>query len=125
MLFLANKVSDNLTILSMDRILNQLVGKKIHNARKDLKLTQRDLAKAVGLTPASISNIELGIQTIQLEHLYKIALILKLDIADLLPSIKALHEQSSLDKAIKKLPQAERNAVMSLRARMSGSEEEE
>ena len=108
----------------MNIALNRFIGRKIHDARKAQKLTQRDLAKAVNLTAASISNIELGTQSIQLEHLYKIASILKKEIVDLLPTVKILHDQASLDQAVKKLPNAERSIVASLRARMSEGKED-
>jgi transcriptional regulator with XRE-family HTH domain len=51
---------------------------------------QSDLAKEIDSTPASISNIENSVQSIQLVDLYKIAALLKKEVSDFLPSLKEL-----------------------------------
>lgn len=57
--------------------------------RKQLKMTQNDLASLAGLSRASIANIERGHQNVALHHLYAIAEALKVsDVSDLLPSLK-------------------------------------
>ncbi len=65
------------------RLFGQLLAKK----RSEGKLSQESLAKAVGLTRTSITNIERGRQPVNLHTLYLIADILRLDVADLLPSL--------------------------------------
>lgn len=59
--------------------------------RKQLKMTQNDLASQAGLSRASIANIERGHQNVALHHLYAIAKALNVsDVSDLLPSLKAV-----------------------------------
>lgn len=58
--------------------------------RKQLKLTQKDLAAQMGLSRASIANIERGKQNVALHHLYTIAAALRVsEVSDLLPSLKS------------------------------------
>lgn len=58
--------------------------------RKQLEMTQNDLAAQTGLSRASIANIERGHQNVALHHLYTIAAALKVsDVSDLLPSLKS------------------------------------
>ena len=65
------------------RLFGQLLAKK----RKEAELSQESLAKAVGLTRTSITNIERGRQPVNLHTLYLIAEILNLDVVELLPSL--------------------------------------
>lgn len=65
------------------RLFGQLLAKK----RSEAKLSQESLAKAVGLTRTSITNIERGRQPVNLHTLFLIAEILGLDVVDLLPSL--------------------------------------
>jgi DNA-binding XRE family transcriptional regulator len=58
------------------RLFGQLLAEK----RSEAKLSQESLAKAVGLTRTSITNIERGRQPVNLHTLY-------LDVVDLLPSL--------------------------------------
>jgi transcriptional regulator with XRE-family HTH domain len=61
------------------------VGKLIRNARKTRKMTQEGLGKAVSLTRTSITNIERGRQKLLLHTLAKIADVLGVAIAQLVP----------------------------------------
>ena len=57
--------------------------------RKQLKLTQNDLASRTGLSRASIANMERGHQNVAVHHLYAIAAALKVaNVSDLLPSLR-------------------------------------
>lgn len=66
-------------------LLYFVLGKRVRAAREKANLRQIDLAEKVGLTRTSIVNIEQGKQRIQLVELYRVALILGVEIADLLP----------------------------------------
>ncbi len=59
----------------------QIVGKKIRKLREEMRLTQNELAKSVGLSSEFISLLELGRRTPSLESLSRIAGYLKKDIA--------------------------------------------
>lgn len=48
-------------------------------------MTQERLAVLIGMSRASLANIETGRQTVLIHHLYRIAEQLQLDITDLLP----------------------------------------
>jgi transcriptional regulator with XRE-family HTH domain len=65
-------------------------GRLLRKARRprpsrDTKLTQADLAEAVGISRASIANIERGQQRVQLHLVVRLAEVLGLDIVELLP----------------------------------------
>lgn len=49
------------------------VGHRIRVARTDARMTQEDLAKASGVSPTGIVNIENGYSSPTLENAYKIA----------------------------------------------------
>jgi transcriptional regulator with XRE-family HTH domain len=64
--------------------LYQAIGAGVAEARKQRGIRQVDLATAVGLTRASVANIESGTQRIQVHTLIATAQALKLDPADLI-----------------------------------------
>lgn len=74
------------------------VGKAIAVRRDELNLTQQTLADAVGLSRASLANIETGRQKILLHYLYRIAAVLKVPrIEELLPANVQPTEFSKLE----------------------------
>jgi transcriptional regulator with XRE-family HTH domain len=54
--------------------------------RKRLSLNQAEIGKAVGLSRASVANIETGRQRIPIHHLYRLARVLEVDVHALLPA---------------------------------------
>lgn len=58
-------------------------GHKIKNARRELGLTQNDLAKIIGVTPESISYYESGKKCPTHDKLKNICRVLKLNMGDL------------------------------------------
>ena len=60
-----------------------VVGNKIKEIRTRAKVTQTELAKALGLTRSSVANIEAGRQRVQLHGLVQAATVLKVSIDDL------------------------------------------
>lgn len=73
-----------------DNSLYKEIGKAIFRIRKK-KMSQQALADEVGMSRASIVNVEQGRHRIQLHVLYEIAAILEVDPRDLLPA--ANHQQ--------------------------------
>lgn len=64
-----------LTMMVMDGI-----GKRLKDCRNELGLNQAEFAKALGVTPGAISNLETGqSQTMSAHHVFAAAKILKVD----------------------------------------------
>lgn len=61
-------------------------GQLVRRHRERLGLNQAEIGQAIGLTRASIANIETGRQRIPLHHLYSLARALKVDVHALLPT---------------------------------------
>ena len=61
------------------------LGVLVRQHRKRLGINQGGLAAQIGLSRASIANIETGRQRIPLHHLYQLAQALKIDVYALLP----------------------------------------
>ncbi|HEV2800972.1 MAG TPA: ImmA/IrrE family metallo-endopeptidase [Pyrinomonadaceae bacterium] len=82
------------------------IGEKIRTGRERSQLTQEDLARKVGLTRTSITNIEKGQQRVQVHTLYTIAEFLDISIYELLP-LNSLNKPSNFSKLLPKdiLPQ--------------------
>ena len=55
------------------------MGDKIRNAREDLDLSQRDMAKLIPMNQSNYSKIERNVQEPSIEQLRRICQILKLD----------------------------------------------
>ncbi|MEJ0000942.1 MAG: helix-turn-helix transcriptional regulator [Verrucomicrobiota bacterium] len=64
------------------------VGSKIREERLRLNLTQDDLARSVGLTRASVTNIERGCQRMPVHTLVALAASLRISPAQLLSSLE-------------------------------------
>lgn len=74
-----------------------LIGNLIKDRRIELKMSAQSLGLAVGLTRASISNIEMGRQVITIDRLFLFCEALRIDILDLL---QPLSGQSSRLKRV-------------------------
>lgn len=61
------------------------VGVLIKNGRRQRGLSQGELAATLGISRASLANIETGRQGLLLHHLYRIAASLEVDVGTLLP----------------------------------------
>ena len=78
------------TSLVRDEEIYEQLGQQIAARRRGLKMTQEKLAAAVGMSRASIANIECGRQNVLLHHLYRFAEALNMsNAADLLPTAVA------------------------------------
>lgn len=70
-----------------DEEIYELLGRQIAARRRQLKMTQSALATKVGMSRASIANIEGGRQSVLLHHLYRFAEALTMsDASELLPA---------------------------------------
>ena len=72
----------------MDDGLYVSLGRMIRSRRARVEMTQDELARLVGMTRTSITNIERGRQKVQLHTLYDIAAALGVSTQDLLPPAK-------------------------------------
>lgn len=70
-----------------EKLVYEAFGRAVALRRKELDLTQADLAGRIGMSRASIANIESGRQNVLLHHAYRLAEALDLpSIAALLPA---------------------------------------
>ena len=60
----------------------EAIGKKIVSRRKELNMTQEDLAYSANIDRTYVGNIENGRQNISIAILYKLAQALKMEIKD-------------------------------------------
>ncbi|WP_068874776.1 MULTISPECIES: helix-turn-helix transcriptional regulator [unclassified Phenylobacterium] len=68
-------------------LINVAFGRAVARRREELGLTQAGLSALVGLSRASIANIEKGRQNVLLHHVYDLAAALKMGrVGDLLPA---------------------------------------
>ena len=87
--------------MDADQIYENL-GKRIRDLRKSLRQTQEQLAQQVGISRASLANIEAGRQQVLVHHLFGIAAALLLDSPALL--LLPPHARSRTDGAVAPLP---------------------
>jgi transcriptional regulator with XRE-family HTH domain len=71
-------------------LLYQAIGERIAKARRTTELSQARLAVKVGVTRASIVNIECGRQRAPLHLLWQIATAFEIEPARLIPSVREL-----------------------------------
>lgn len=72
--------------MSADGGLYRALGRLVRLHRERARLTQDELARRVGMTRTSITNIESGRQKIQIDTLYQVARTLEISPDALLPS---------------------------------------
>lgn len=110
----------------MEKTLDKMVGERIQAVRKEKQLTQKDLAKILDCSAASISNIENGNQSIYLIDIYKLADGLNLKTNVFLPTLEELKKEApSIDKEMKELPNKEKKIVQNLIEKMQAETEGE
>ncbi len=92
-------------------------GRKVAESRHAAGLTQADLARKVGLSRASLANIERGEQRVFLHQLLAIAATLELQkVEELLPSLASLRSQERADVTVSgdRLSKAQERAIKEL-----------
>jgi transcriptional regulator with XRE-family HTH domain len=78
-----------------DLDLYRLIGAELATRRKRLRLKQAEVADRIGLTRASLANIEKGRQKIMLHHIYRLATALDADsITELVPKSFSFEQAS-------------------------------
>lgn len=82
-----------------EQLLYQRIGARIKQQRVQNNLTQSDLATTASMLRTSITNIETGRQKTPLHVLYKLCLILDIDIRSLLPPAVEVVRVPSHDSA--------------------------
>lgn len=68
-----------------DRTFYAEFGRRLRNAREQHRLTQADVARSLGLTRASVTNVESGRQRLLVHQVAQLAALLDVDLADLIP----------------------------------------
>lgn len=89
----------------------QEVGRRIRKERRERRMTQEDLGKAVGLTRTSVTNIERGRQKILLHTLADFSTALGISAARLLPE-SSVEPRPNLDRVLKDKPVSERAFIL-------------
>lgn len=96
------------------------IGKKISKYRKELKITQLELAQKVGVSQQLITAFENGTRRIPLQTLKEIADVLYLDVRDLLPVKDDKHKPGPSPKVkqqyekLLELPEREQQLVLDM-----------
>ena len=86
----------------------RLVGERIAQARRRQQLTQKGLAPAVGLSRASVANVEKGRQAVALHVLVKFSQALGVPVVDLIPSDRDVSASSEIKQRLSELSSTER-----------------
>lgn len=76
--------------------LHRRIGALIAMRRNELRLSQEQLAASVGISRASLANIERGRQSVLVHHIYSIGRALDLDPRALLPEVEEHSEPTGL-----------------------------
>ena len=78
-------------------VVNETFGMKLAEIRRSRRLSQAELGRMVNLSRGSISNLESGIQNVQLHQVFTFALVLDAPISELIPLLKdvVVHEGTS------------------------------
>jgi transcriptional regulator with XRE-family HTH domain len=84
------------------------LGDLVRSQRESTGMTQSELARLVGMTRASISNIESGRQRLQIHTLYDVARVLKVRPEALLPTYADSKPEAIVDRLPPELTPKER-----------------
>jgi transcriptional regulator with XRE-family HTH domain len=85
------------TITMAEEAIYKAFGRAIATRRRKLELTQAELAARVGMSRASVANIESGRQSVLLHHVYGLAEALDIaKVSDLLPAKPSNRENTDM-----------------------------
>lgn len=90
------------------------IGKRIQNRRKQLALTQEQLAEKMNVSIQMVSNLERGNKAIRIDNLINLSQILDVSTDYILTGKETQEDNSILTKRIAMLSQKERKMVESL-----------
>ena len=79
------------------QVVNETFGMKLAEVRRARRLSQTEFGRMVGLSRGSISNLESGIQNVQLHQVFTFALVLNSPVSELIPLLKdvVVHDGTS------------------------------
>ena len=109
--------------------LSRLVGQRVRSLRLRNDLNQQALAESVGISRASVANIETGRQPVSLINLYKLADTFRVDLIDLLPAAsevktaKKINVNSSSELTDKEKEDARKLYLSLVKSQRSGDNE--
>ena len=87
----------------MDTILLEEMGTRIFERRKQLRLTQEELAEAAGITPQTVSTAELGKKAMRPENIIKVCSALEISTDYLLMGKVASEDKNILLEKVSQL----------------------
>ncbi len=90
-------MSHKKTMTDFKTTLYQLLGVKLAQIRNEKGFSQEHIAKKIGISRASVSNIEKGKHQIQLSTLYELSFLLETEIHMILPTYREVKEQMQND----------------------------
>ncbi|QKW23978.1 helix-turn-helix transcriptional regulator [Kitasatospora sp. NA04385] len=99
------------------RAYDREVGRRVKAARLQANLTQELLAREIGVTRASVTNIEKGVQAPPPYRLVRIATALSVEPAELLPPLRVLAPTHDLPQELADMVASVERAAEELRSR--------
>jgi len=110
---------------AFEELIYTTIGKRIKEIREADNLTQEQLATAIKVSRASLANYESGKQAIYISDLFRLAIHLRLEIVDLLPSVKEIEEKSSPEILLEKadIPSEGKEALAAFMKKAQDKEE--
>ena len=79
-----------------------ILGARVRSRREELRMTQADLSARIGLSRASVANIECGRQAVLLHQFLALASALAVPPLDLLPSAAPVSDRADLPEGVRK-----------------------
>ncbi len=107
--------------MGTDGGLYEALGRLVRSHRERAQLTQDELARRVGMTRTSITNIESGRQKVQIHTLYQIARSLEVSPNALLPSPTEDLPEMAETQLLEDLPSAEKDWAVRVLTRNQGA----
>jgi transcriptional regulator with XRE-family HTH domain len=98
------------------------LGRRLAKARRAAKVTQGQLARTVGLSRTSVSNIEKGRQPVHAFVLFEFARILAVPVTELFPPATTTVAPSPEDPRLRRLQPTQRDWVLRVISPMSPKE---
>lgn len=87
----------------MDNLLLEEMGMRIFERRKQLRMTQEELAEAAGITPQTVSTAELGKKAMRPENIIRVCSALEISTDFLLMGKVAAEDQNILLEKVSQL----------------------
>ncbi|MDQ6477812.1 helix-turn-helix domain-containing protein [Dyadobacter sp. LHD-138] len=83
-----------------NKLLNAYIAQQIRDKRKELGVTQDDIANALGLHRVSVVNMEMERQQIKAAHLFALAGIFQCQISDFFPDTEKMEISEELVEVV-------------------------